>query len=127
MSGVPGHSVPGKSPPVGTSKQPGSGRRQARDRSPLLSVLRAVGSILPGNRLKTRFYRTIIARPRRMLRQALGAFYRIDQIYDVLEEARAYQGELSILEFGTHHGYAFTKMLFAAEFLGMSDRVTVHS
>src|SRR6186997_1721041 len=116
MSEVAGHDV-----------QPSSGRRQSNDRSPLMGLLRAIGFFLPGDRLKTTCYRTLITRPRRLLRQALGGFYRIDQIYDVLEEARAYVGELSILEFGTHHGYAFTKMLFAAEYMGMSDRVTVHS
>src|SRR3954452_13566151 len=84
------------------TKQPRSGRRQESDRSPLIGLLRAVGSLLPGDRVKTTCYRNIIARPRRLLRQALNGFYRIDQIYEVLEEARAYQGELSILEFGTH-------------------------
>lgn len=85
------------------------------------------GSLLPGDRLKTAFYRWLIARPRRALRRALNGFYRIDQIYAVLEEAAAYAGELSILEFGTHHGYAFTKMLYATRYMGLEDRVTVHA
>jgi hypothetical protein len=97
------------------------------DRSPFIKILRSVGTLLPGDYLKTAFYRGAIAKPRRALRQALGAFYRIDQIYTVLEEVRAYKGRFSILEFGTHQGYAFTKMLFATKYMGMADRVTVHS
>jgi hypothetical protein len=97
------------------------------DRSRLLGALRAVGSFLPGNRLKTAFYRGVIARPRSALRQLLTGFYRIDLIYAVLAEAKAYQGQFSILEFGTHRGYAFTKMLFATEYMGLADRVTVHA
>jgi hypothetical protein len=127
MSGVKGHSVRGETFLPAGLKQPGSGRRQTDDQSSLVRLLRAIGTFLPGDRLKTTCYRHLIAGPRRFLRQALGAFYRIDQIYEVLEEARAYHSELSILEFGTHHGYAFTKMLFATEYMGLSDRVTVHS
>jgi hypothetical protein len=96
-------------------------------RSRLLGLLRAAGSLLPGDRLKTAFYRGMIAKPRAALRQLLTGFYRIDVIYSVLAEARAYQGKLSILEFGTHRGYAFTKMLYAAEYMGLADRVTVHA
>jgi hypothetical protein len=118
MSGGKGHPV---------LAQPRSARRQGTDRSPLMGLLRRAGSFLPGDKLKTSFYRHLIAKPRRLLRQALDGFYRIDQIYQVLEEARAYRGELSILEFGTHRGYTFTKMLFAAEYMGLADRVTVHS
>src|SRR4051812_19652589 len=125
MSGVRGHSVPGETSAPAGLKQPGSGRRQTEDQPSLVKLLRAIGTFFPGDRLKTTCYRRLVARPRRLLRQALGGFYRIDQIYEVLEEARAYHGELSILEFGTHHGYAFTKMLFATEYMGLSDRVTV--
>jgi hypothetical protein len=32
-----------------------------------------------------------------------------------------------MLEFGTHHGYAFTKMLYAIKYLRMSDQVTAHA
>jgi hypothetical protein len=120
------HPVPTK--PRGSSQPPAAaGRRQGTDRSPLIGLLRAVGSLLPGDKLKTAFYRGLIAKPRRFLRQALNSFYRIDQIYSVLEEAKGYRGDLSILEFGTHHGYAFTKMLYATEYMGLTDRVTVHS
>jgi Macrocin-O-methyltransferase (TylF) len=108
-------------------KTPRLKARPHADRSRLIRVLRAAGTLLPGNYLKTAFHRTLIAKPRRALRRALNGFYRIDQIYDVLEEATAYAGELSILEFGTHHGYAFTKMLYATKYLGLEDRVAVHS
>jgi hypothetical protein len=97
------------------------------DRSRLLGVLRAVGSVLPGDRLKTAFYRGVIARPRSALRQLLNSFYRIDVIYAVLEEVKAYRGRFSILEFGTHQGYAFTKMLYSTEYMGLASRVTVHA
>jgi len=99
-----------------------------RGRSPLIAVLRALGAALPGDRLKTAFYRTMIAKPRAALRRALLGFYRFDHVYTVLEEVKAtYKGRFSILEFGTHQGYAFTKMLYATRYLGMSDRVTVHA
>jgi methyltransferase family protein len=99
-----------------------------RRRSPLITVLRTVAAVLPGDYLKTVFYRSVIARPRAALRKALLEFYRFDHVYDVLGEVKeTYKGSFSILEFGTHHGYAFTKMLYATEFLGMADRVTVHA
>lgn len=49
-------------------------------------------------------------------------------MYEVLSEAKKnYAGDFSILEFGTSDGYAFTKILYAARYLGMSDRVIVHT
>lgn len=108
-------------------KSPRVPPRHHTDRSRLIRLLRVAGTLLPGDRLKTAFYRALIAKPRRALRRALNGFYRIDQIYAVLEEAASYSGELSILEFGTHHGYAFTKMLYATRYMGLEDRVTVHS
>ncbi|MEA2723739.1 MAG: hypothetical protein QOH59_1510 [Gemmatimonadales bacterium] len=96
-------------------------------RSRLMGLLRAAGGFLPGDRLKTAFYRTMVAKPRGALRQLLTGFYRIDVIYTALEEARARQGWLSVLEFGTHRGYAFTKMLYATEYMSLADRVTVHA
>jgi hypothetical protein len=60
--------------------------------------------------------------------RALSGFYRYDQVYAVLEEAKAaYKGRFSILEFGTHRGYSLLKMLYATKYLGMADRVTVHA
>lgn len=97
-------------------------------RSPMIALLRAFGAVIPGDYLKTVFYRNLIAKPRTAIRRGLLAFYRFDHVYAVLEEVKAtYQGSFSILEFGTHRGYAFTKMLYATEYLGMSDRVTVHA
>ena len=99
-----------------------------RRRSPMIAVLRVFGALLPGDFLKTLFYRNLIARPRAALRHALLDFYRLDHVYAVLEEIKAkYRGNFSILEFGTHRGYAFVKMLYATKYLGMADRVTVHA
>ncbi len=96
--------------------------------SPLLKVLRAVSSLLPGDYLKTAVYLNCIEKPRRTLRTALNTFYRMDHIYAVLAEARDnYQGNFSILEFGTSDGYSFTKMLYATRYLKMEHRVTVHT
>lgn len=96
--------------------------------TPLTRALRAVGSLLPGDYLRTVFYRTIIAKPRTGLRRMLHGFYRFDHVYAVLEEVKAkYKGSFSILEFGTHQGYAFTKMLYATQYLGMDERVTGHA
>ncbi len=81
-------------------------------RSPFVAALRAFGRALPGDRLKTLVYRNAIAKPRAALRQALLGFYRFDHVYAVLEEVKArYRGSFSILEFGTHQGYALTKIL----------------
>lgn len=91
-------------------------------------LLRWLARLLPGDFLKTFVYRNLLYRPRKLLRTALTRFYRIDHIYEVLEEARdRYAGEFSILEFGTAAGYSFRKMLYATRYAGMDDRVTVHA
>lgn len=96
--------------------------------SPLLKVLRALSRLIPGDYLKTLIYLTLIERPRRALRLALSTFYRFDHVYAVLLEAKShYQGNFSILEFGTSDGYAFTKLLYATRYLRMEDRVIVHT
>jgi hypothetical protein len=96
--------------------------------SPLRKALWLLGQLLPGDYLKTAFYLHGIERPRRLLRLALHSFYRIELVYAVLREfKRRYGGRFSILEFGTSDGYAFTKMLYAAKYLGMEDRVVVHA
>ena len=82
---------------------------------------------LPGGYLKTTFYLNVIAKPRRALRASLQAFYRMDHIYEVLQDFKNnYKGNFSILEFGTADGYAFIKMLYATKYLKMQDRVMVH-
>lgn len=96
-------------------------------RSPLITALRALGAVLPGDYLKTAFYRNVIAKPRAAFRLALQGFYRIDHVYTVLEQRAIFKGPFSILEFGTNRGYAFTKLLYATKYLGMADRVTVHA
>src|SRR5687767_10982932 len=90
--------------------------QQARiaDRSALITVLRVLGKLLPGDYLKTTFYLKAIAIPRKALRYLLNSFYRMDHIYDVLKEFKStYGGSFSVLEFGTANGHSFTKMLYA--------------
>jgi|SRR5918996_2828245 hypothetical protein len=97
------------------------------DKSPLITILRLPGKFLPGDYLKTVFYLNVIAKPRKALRSCIHAFYRIDHIYEVLQEVKNnHQGKFSILEFGTSDGYTFVKMLFATKYLKMQDRVMVH-
>lgn len=96
--------------------------------SPLMKVLRLLSKMLPGDYLKTMLYLNLIEKPRRTLRLALNTFYRFDHVYAVLQEyKRGYQGNFSILEFGTSDGYAFNKILYATKYLGMDDRVVVHT
>lgn len=95
--------------------------------SPMLRLLRGVGRLLPGDRLRTFFYLNLIKAPRRTMRRALFEFYRYDHVYDVLKEFRAAcEGPFSVLEFGTSAGYSFVKLLYATQYLGMTDVVTVH-
>ena len=90
-------------------------------------TLKMVGSLLPGDRLKTAAYLNCIAAPRRFLRKSIGGFYRMDHIYQVCKEFGSfYDGKFSILEFGVADGYSFTKKLYATRYLGMEDRVMVH-
>lgn len=99
-----------------------------RDRSAFIRVLRLIGTILPGDYLKTAFFRNVVARPRKAMRLMLNAFYRMEHVYEVLQEAkRNYRGRFSILEFGTADGYAYTKLLYATRYLGMEDRVVVYA
>ncbi len=109
-----------------------SAARGAQDylaRKPLpVRLLRALSLLLPGERLKTAFYLNCIDAPRRMLRDALFAFYRYDHVYAVLREfAREYVGNASVLEFGTSDGYSFVKLLYATRYLGLQQRIEVHT
>jgi Macrocin-O-methyltransferase (TylF) len=98
------------------------------DKSPAITLLRLIGKFLPGNYLKTTWYLYAVAMPRKVLRLALNGFYRIEHIYDVLQEVKQnYKGKFSVLEFGTEKGSAFKKMLYATQHLHMSDCVTVHA
>ena len=102
--------------------------RNTPDKSTLITVLRLLNKFFPGNYLKTTFYLNMIAKPRKALRRLLNSFYRMDHIYEVLEEFKStYRGNFSILEFGTAKGYSFAKMLYATKYLHMDDRVTVHA
>ena len=90
-------------------------------------ALKVLGSVIPGDHLKTAFYLNLVAAPRRFLRKSVNGFYRMDHIYDVLKESKAfYEGKFSILEFGVADGYSFTKKLFATRYLKLEDRVMVH-
>jgi len=105
-----------------------SERGGAGARSPFIRVLKAFSAVLPGERLKTAFYLNCIDLPRRVLRDALFAFYRYDHVYAVLREFRAaFTGRGSILEFGTSDGYSFAKLLYATRYLQLEDRVAVHT
>lgn len=97
------------------------------DRSPFITLLRVMGKFLPGDYLKTAFYLNCVYKPRKILRQSIDSFYRMDHIYEVLDEFKKnYKGSFSILEFGVSHGYSFMKMLYATKYLKMADRVIVH-
>ena len=99
-----------------------------RDRSSFITILRLLAKILPGDYLKTAFYLNVIAKPRKAVRLMLSTFYRMDHIYEVLKEFKnTYNGNFSILEFGTAQGYSFTKMLYATKYLQMDHRVVVHA
>jgi len=102
--------------------------RYFQNRSPLLTALRLVSALLPGDYLKTAFYLTCIDWPRRAIRQALFAFYRFDHVYAVLRRfSHDIAGNASILEFGTSDGYSFAKLLYATRYLGIENRVVVHT
>jgi hypothetical protein len=64
---------------------------------PIIAALRTLGAVLPGDYLKTAFYRNVIAKPRAALRLALQGFYRIDHVYAVLEQRADFKGQFSIL------------------------------
>jgi hypothetical protein len=97
-------------------------------RPPLIRILRLISSLLPGEHLKTAFYLNCIDLPRRALRDALLAFYRFDHVYATLRAfRRSIEGNASILEFGTSDGYSFAKLLYATRYLGLEDRITVHT
>ena len=98
-------------------------------RKPLpIRLMRKMAGFIPGNRLRNYVYFGLIAAPRKLLRQYLLGFYRIELIYSALSEAkRQCDGRLTILEFGTAQGYAFTKMLYAIRYHSMEDRVTAHA
>ena len=94
----------------------------------MIRLLRGVSRMLPGEYLKTAFYLNFIDKPRRVLREALFAFYRYDHVYAVLREfAQLPAGRFSVLEFGTSDGYSFVKLLYATRYLGLEDRVKVHT
>ena len=92
-----------------------------------IRLLEIVGDLIPGERLKTSVYLKCIAGPRKLMRRSIGAFYRMDHIYDVCREfGQNYSGKFSILEFGVADGYAYTKKLYATRYLGLEDRIMVH-
>lgn len=119
------------SPPNGNGREHKSAAATddwASRRSPFVRLLKLFSAVLPGEHLKTAFYLNCIDLPRRALRDALFAFYRYDHVYAVLREFRAnFEGRGSILEFGTSDGYSFAKLLYATRYLGVEDRIAVHT
>jgi Macrocin-O-methyltransferase (TylF) len=110
-----------------STSQPAPARDYVK-RPGMIRLLQGVARLLPGEYLKTAFYLNCIDRPRRMLRDALFAFYRYDHVYAVLREfAQLSSGRFSVLEFGTSDGYSFVKLLYATRYLGLERRVTVHT
>ncbi|PSO82023.1 MAG: hypothetical protein BRC45_10475 [Cyanobacteria bacterium QS_5_48_63] len=99
-----------------------------QNRSSLVTLLRWLSKLLPGDYLKTTFYLNVIAKPRKALRLFVNSFYRMDHVYEVLKEVKnKYEGKFSILEFCTANGYSFTKMLYATKYLHMDNIITVHA
>ena len=91
-------------------------------------LLGGLARLLPNDEVRTAVYLKLVVPVRKALKQFVFGFYRIDHIYEVLRRARrSYKGDFSVLEFGTAHGYAFTKMLYAARYLKMDGRVKVHA
>ena len=108
---------------------PADSRPAVIKKKPLaVRLLAQAARCLPNDHARTVFYLRLLAPVRRALRQFIFGFYRIDHIYEVLRRVRrSYKGQFSILEFGTAHGYAFTKMLYATRYLKMDQRVMVHA
>src|SRR5215469_18063439 len=107
----------GKALPADYTRRPGK-----------IRLLHVLGSLIPGDYLKTAFYLNCIDAPRRFLRDALFAFYRYDHVYAVLREfAMRAPGPFSVLEFGTSDGYSFVKLLYATRYLGLETRTIVHT
>lgn len=97
------------------------------EKSKFITALRLLGKVVPGERLKTATYLNLVMRPRMLVRRSLTDFYRMDHIYQVLDEVqRLYLGTFSILEFGVAHGYSFSKILYAVRYMRMENQVTVH-
>lgn len=90
-------------------------------------LLKVISFLLPNDWLRTFVYLNLIKKPRKFFRTLINSFYRMDHIYDVLEEfSSTYKGNFTVLEFGVASGYTFSKMLYATKYLGVEDRFTVH-
>ncbi len=90
-------------------------------------ILSIIGRLIPGTKAKTFVYLNLFYAPRKFLRNIVNGFYRIDHIYEVLREFNQnFEGKFSVIEFGVADGYAFTKKLYAAQYLNMSNRVMLH-
>src|SRR4051794_41912541 len=86
--------------------------------SPFIRLLALLARLVPGDHLRTFVYLNLIEAPRRLLRQALTTFYRMEHIYAVLREfSRDYRGRFSVLVFGTSVGYSFTQILVGTRYL----------
>jgi hypothetical protein len=91
-------------------------------------MLRAIARGVPGGYLRSAVEPDWLDWSGRGPAEAISGFCRVDSIHAMLSEFRDnYRGEFSILELGASAGYSFTKMLYAARYLGMEHRVTVHA
>jgi hypothetical protein len=97
------------------------------DKSLLMTLLRVLGMLIPGDHARTFIYLNLIYKPRVALRRAASTFYRMDHIYAVIKEFKdSYKGPFSILEFGVADGYALSKKAFATRYLGVESSIVCH-
>jgi hypothetical protein len=95
-----------------------------RQRSSLVRALHVLARLIPGDYARTFIYLNLVMRVRKAVYLALNSFYRMDHVYEVLNEFKHnYHGKFSVLEFGVADGYSFTKKLYAIKYLNMEDRV----
>jgi hypothetical protein len=120
LSRVHHNSLPAKTVPAAAGDY--------RQRPGKIRMLRGLSRLIPGEYLKTAFYLNCVDKPRRLFRDALFAFYRYDHVYAVLREVASLRsGQYSVLEFGTSDGYSFVKLLYATRYLGLENKVKVHT
>ena len=90
-------------------------------------LLKAFSYLIPNDYLRTFFFLNLVYKPRKFLRTIINSFYRMDHVYEVINEfTKNYKGNFSVLEFGVAAGNSFTKHLYATKYLKVADRVTVH-
>ena len=92
-----------------------------------IATLKLLKKLIPGAYLRTFVYLNGVAALRKLLRKSILGFYRMDHVYEVINEFKKHhKGQFSILEFGVADGYAFAKELYAVRYLKMEERIMVH-